>query len=125
MTSKFYLQLRSPQDLIDTLVMSAPGSFDRRTSKLSYLRVPGLRADQLIVEATFASEAAEEAALDDLTDRAFELPGVQVLDADEFAALQATAAARMAPPRTVSIDPQSFSGCGDPTYRAPVKREGE
>lgn len=126
-TFKFYLHARSPQDIIDLFMLGAGAPLDRNTSRLTHLRVPG----ETVVEALFSNADAANALEDYISENEFSLPGIRVLDMDEFKALQreanarattvhqatAPAASRVTIAKTISTDPESFSGCGDPTYR--------
>lgn len=128
-TFKFYIHARSPQDLLDLFMVGTGAPLDGRTAKLSYMRVP----NETVVECLFRDADAANALEDYIAENEFSLPGLRIIDETEFTTLQAEAVRRASvvtvqPPSRVtvatpvSIDPSSFAGCGDASYRVPRKR---
>lgn len=132
MTFKFYIKGRSTQDILDLFMLPPSSIFDARRSRVTWMRVPGLRGDEIVVEALFADANGANTVEDFIAENEFSHPGLTVLSQEEFEVLQREAASRVvvnvAPRGAVpvaqhQIGPDGFAGCGDPSYRAPVLKD--
>lgn len=142
MTFKFYIKGRSTQDILDLFMLPPSPIFDARRSRVTWMRVPGLRGDEIVVEALFADADGANTVEDFIAENEFSHPGLAVLSQEEFEVLQREAAERARQSQLVTvtgqrrddrlggvintiqqIGPDGFAGCGDPTYRAPVLKD--
>lgn len=135
MTFKFYIKGRSTQDILDLFMLPPSPIFDARRSRVTWMRVPGLRGDEIVVEALFADADGANTVEDFIAENEFSHPGLTVLSQEEFEVLQREAASRVVvnvPQGAVAgrtaqpvaqIGPDGFAGCGDPSYRAPVLKD--